>query len=78
MDALAIIERRMGDGEPFTYGELCKLRGLPRDSDRLADKTIQKWRRKGWIDFVRFGRAPLWSLTDVGRAALASAKDPTP
>jgi hypothetical protein len=76
VSALEIIERRMVSGEPFTYGELCRLPGLGRDDDRLADKTIQRWRRKGWISFIRFDRSPLWSLTDAGRTMLAAAQEP--
>jgi hypothetical protein len=60
------LSRRMASGEPFTYGEL-HAAGL--DKRRAADKQIQKWRRKGWISFARFGRQALWSLTDAGRAA---------
>jgi DNA-binding transcriptional regulator PaaX len=40
---------------------------------RLVDRTIQKWRRKGWISFVRMGRDTLWSMTDAGREASAAA-----
>lgn len=66
MTAAEAIEGRMRSGEPFTYGELCAVglaNGGNENRDRLADKTIQKWRRKGWIEMrggqVR-GRAPLW------------------
>ena len=66
-----IIEDRMGSGEPFTYGMLCALTVDAKDQGRTADKLVQKWRRKGWIEMKgRHGRAPLWHLTSA-RAALA-------
>lgn len=76
----AAVERRMRSGEPFTFGELCTQ--FARHSsgfsdDREIDKTIQRWRRKGWISFVRIGRAPLWSLTEAGRADhIPSSEEP--
>ena len=58
------IECRMSSGEPFTYGELCRIQPRPFGEDgRTADKTIQKWRRKGWIAFTREGRSTVWRLT---------------
>lgn len=61
----------MSDGEPFTYGDLSAINaasGGDEGKDRLADKTIQKWRRNGWIEMHgRRGRAPLWRLTGLGR-----------
>ena len=75
MSKLEIIESRMSDGTPFTYGALCRLPGLHRDDDRLPDKTIQKWRRKGWIAYERIGRDTIWSLTDAGRTMLAARSE---
>ena len=37
---------------------------------RLADRWLQKGRRKGWMHFVRIGKSTVWSLTPAGRAAL--------
>lgn len=62
------IERRMASGEPFTHAELCTLTADRKDEDRIADKTIQKWRKKGWIYFTRVGHQVLWTLTNEGRA----------
>lgn len=71
MTILEKIEARMRSGEPFTYQELAQLNptplgkpGLHADHDRLADRTIQKWRRKGLIQFTRsgLGGRPVWSL----------------
>lgn len=66
MSAQEAVESRMRSGEPFTYGELAAVNaanGGNEGRDRLAAKTIQKWRRKGWVEMrggqVR-GRAPLW------------------
>lgn len=67
---LQIIEKRMASGQPFTYGELCAL--TPSDEGgRLADRTIQKWRKKGWIAFTREGRNTVWRLTGAGLEAAA-------
>lgn len=50
---------------PFTFGELCAIlnNGEP---DRLADRTIQKWRRKGWLKYTRVGSRIEWVVTDKG------------
>lgn len=61
------IEARMMSGEPFTFMHLHSLSGYKSDTYRLADRTIQKWRRKGWISFVRKGHTPIWSLTELGK-----------
>jgi hypothetical protein len=60
------VEDRIFSGEPFTYSALCALRPN-NDADRYADKTIQKYRRKGYIAFTREGRAVVWRLTDAGQ-----------
>lgn len=71
MTILEKIEARMGSGEPFTYQELAALNPAPlgkpashNDPDRLADRTIQKWRRKGLIQFTRggLGGRVVWTL----------------
>lgn len=65
---LEAIEARMTSGAPFTYSELCvisKVAGGNENLDRLADKTIQRWRRGGKIYICgRRGRSPLWRLTE--------------
>ena len=56
-------------GEPFTYADLCGvnlLTGGDEGKDRVADKSIQKWRRKGYIAFTREGRNVVWRLTPNG------------
>lgn len=70
MTDLEIIEKRMGSGEPFTYGELLKIPEIADKAaaSRLADKTIQRWRRKGWIKFTRQGRDCVWHLTEKGQS----------
>ena len=70
MTSLEKIESRMTTG-PFTYGELCVELGDLQDQGRLADKTIQKWRRRGWIAFERVKGRVVWSLTDLGREQAA-------
>lgn len=69
MTDLEIIEARMASGEPFTFGELHSLIDLSdkERSYRLADRTIQKWRKRGLISFVKNGRDVVWSLTDSGK-----------
>lgn len=76
-EIVAAIEARMGDGEPFTFGDLHRLQSIKQptsldepDPYRLADAAIQRWRKRGWISFRRVGRDTFWSLTDAGRAAL--------
>lgn len=70
MTVLEKIEARMMSGEPFTYAELGALNPAPpgrgpmhNDPDRLADRTIQKWRKAGKISFTRIGRNTYWTLT---------------
>jgi transcription initiation factor TFIIIB Brf1 subunit/transcription initiation factor TFIIB len=63
------LERRLLSGEPFTYGEMCayaRRLGLDEEHHRAVDKTIQRFRKRGWISFVRVGRSPLWTATAVG------------
>lgn len=36
----------------------------PGESDRLADRIIQRWRRKGFIAFKRNGKITTWHLTE--------------
>lgn len=71
MTDLEKIEARMANGEPFSFHQLwVPLCGGDSNHPayRLADRTIQRWRRKGWIAFVRIGRDTVWSLTDAGHA----------
>jgi alkylated DNA nucleotide flippase Atl1 len=71
------VERRIQSGEPFTYGMLCALLG-GNDTGRVADKTIQRYRKKGWIQIIGSrGRAPLWqcnpaAVDDASRLPVAS------
>lgn len=67
----AAIETRMSNGEPFTFLDLSALSHDHGYDWREADRAIQRWRKRGWIGFVRKGRNCIWSLTDAGRAALA-------
>lgn len=67
-DELRKIEDRMMSGEPFTFRQLQSLSVSYIDTYRVADRALQKWRRKGWITFERKGRTPIWSLTDKGKA----------
>jgi hypothetical protein len=65
------LEARITGGEPFTYGDLCVVAG--GDVDRLVDKTIQKWRRRGWIYMDgRIGRAPRWLFRPEAYSAAAA------
>lgn len=66
-EELRKIEARMSNGEPFTFMQLHQLSGCDSDTYRLADRALQKWRRKGWISFKRKGHTPVWFLTDIGR-----------
>lgn len=71
------IEKRMSDGSSFTYSQLSALAGgwgFDEGKHRLADKAIQRWRKKGWIAFTREGRLLIWNLTDEGRAEKARRK----
>lgn len=65
-EELKKIEARMLSGEPFTFMHLHSLSGYQGDTYRVADRALQKWRKKGWISFVRKGHTPVWSLTGVG------------
>lgn len=59
---------RMSSGEPFRFADL--WREEPKESYRLADRLIQQWRKRGWIEMRREGRDVWWSLTEAGRTAL--------
>lgn len=72
MTELESIEARMANGKPFTYGELMGLTAGGHDPSRVADRAIQRWRKRGWISYERVGRSVVWTFTDAGRAALAS------
>ncbi|MFG1371538.1 hypothetical protein V5F32_05115 [Xanthobacter oligotrophicus] len=68
---VAAIEARMFDGTPFTYSGLSavsEVSGGDEARDRVADRTIQKWRRRGWIQMKREGREVIWRLTFEGEA----------
>lgn len=65
---VAGIERLIFSGEPFTFFALHQ--GLDARY-RLADRLIQKYRKKGFIDYERRGRDSIWSLTDAGKAEKA-------
>ena len=65
---LARIEAVIFSGEPFTLHD---LRKWGRDSESIADRTVQKHRKAGLISFVRFGPQVIWGLTEAGRAEKA-------
>jgi hypothetical protein len=70
-EILKAVEARMASGEPFTFVQLhspFSAQGV--DAFRIADRAIQKWRKKGWIAYAFEGRTPVWSLTPAGRAVL--------
>ena len=58
------IEARMASGEPFTFMDVwgqIAFGDTRHPAYRMADKTIQKWRRRGLIRIDgRKGHAPLW------------------
>lgn len=51
MTDLERIEARMGNGEPFRFMDLHS--GFVSADYRLADRTIQKWRKAGRIENFR-------------------------
>lgn len=70
MTALERVEDVIFSGLPFTYMVLSGANddaGGDESKDRLADRTIQKYRRKGMIAFTREGRNVVWTLTALGR-----------
>lgn len=72
--ATAAIKKRMITGEAFTYAGLCGIstaQGGDEGKDRNADRAIQRWRKKGWIEFTREGRLVVWKLTEKGAAEAA-------
>lgn len=71
MKDAAAIEARMLSGGAFTYKGLSRDRKATftgddvfrdGDHDRLIDRTIQKLRRRGLIEFQRVGRDTIWTL----------------
>ena len=51
----------------FTYAQLGQRFSPDEDKTRLADKSIQKARRRGWIEFRREGKLTVWRPTLLGR-----------
>ena len=72
---LSYIESRMGNGKPFCLMDLYIFPQAGFNADRIADRAIQRWRKRGWISFERQKGVPVWSLTETGRAALDAAKE---
>lgn len=66
------IEKRMASGRDFTVGDLTAplIQRSANDVDpsKVADKAVQRWRKKGWIAFTREKGVPIWSLTSDGRS----------
>lgn len=73
-EELRKIEERMVSGEPFTFMQLHSLSGYGSDTYRLADRALQRWRKKGWISFIRKGHSPVWSLTEIGKRQASFSK----
>lgn len=76
MSVDTMIIERMSNGSPFTFYELWS--GISSDQDvayRPADRLIQKWRKLGYISFVREGRKTIWSLTEKGREYASSLRN---
>lgn len=72
MTPLERIVEAIESGTPFTYGGLSTINdafGGNESRDRLADRTIQKYRRKGLIEFVRENGRVVWRPTDAGVVA---------
>lgn len=72
------ILKRIATGESFTYAQLHEIvdaLGANEAHDRIADRTIQSWRRKGFIAFTREGRSVIWNLTEAGHAQVALLND---
>lgn len=64
-DYMTALHKRMGGGRPFTYLDLCAIPGGDAGC-RIADREIQRWRRKGLITFSRVRGRPIWRLTPEG------------
>lgn len=70
MDLMREIIGRALAEEEFTFFDLHA--GLPGEADRLADRTLQSWRRKGFASYERRGRQCVWKLTANGQEALSA------
>ena len=57
---ISALERRMLNGEPFTYCQLYAAFTDDKDQSRVVDKTIQRLRKAGRIAFVRERGIPVW------------------
>lgn len=60
-----IIYARMLNSAQFEFSTLHI--GLHEDAYRMADKTLQSFRKRGWASFEKKGRHFVWSLTPEGR-----------
>lgn len=77
-EATKAILDRVATGVSFTYAQLHEIvdaLGANEARDRIADRTIQSWRRKGFIAFTREGRSVIWNLTEAGHAQVALLND---
>jgi hypothetical protein len=66
----AIVQFMLGCDDGFTYGGLQAKFSPNEAKTRLADKAIQKARRRGWIAFTRERGLILWRPTETGRRNL--------
>lgn len=66
--SLDAIYGRMLSSEEFTFQSLHSF--LPDDAYRLADRTLQSFRKREYATFRREGRKVIWSLTDNGKEFL--------
>lgn len=66
-EAVAVIEKRMATGGPFTSHSLWLASRLFTDDNELSAQLIQDWRERGLTSFVRKANIAVWSLTDAGR-----------
>jgi hypothetical protein len=66
----AMVQFMLGCDEGFTYSGLAAKFSTDEPRTRLADKTIQKARRRGWIEFKRERGSVIWRPTESGRRNL--------
>jgi hypothetical protein len=72
--AFVALEHRMLGGDPFSHHDPpapsapVSGRFVP-EPERLIDRAIQRFRRKGWISFKHEGGRVVWRWTSAGEIA---------
>ncbi|MGN7750599.1 hypothetical protein [Sinorhizobium sp. 22678] len=68
MSTQSKVYKRMLEKSEFEFSDLHI--GLPDEGYRVADRTLQRLRKRGYASFRKEGRKFFWSLSEDGKAAV--------